>query len=585
MRVGWASEVNRSLKRREYDDDIKRTYIKRKKHSSPLLYSSTDDNNAVVDFTNIYSSPLLCNQHLHLKACVILFYEDRLTAMTSTGHCLQCRNASFRFRHCASHFPEQPLLFRDTRRTISIVRTLSSWEAPSLPWLRYQESPVDLERLKRQEMVRRKWQNLEASLHVVITKYFQEVAFPNEFAIKIHNQPNRKKLLALNGFEPVPLPKSKDLLDLAEGVIVTPALPKELKQYQLFSQPTQETEPASDGAHNNDDRTSSLSEKKRQRQYPVFLEDDFTLYRILENQAALFLDHQYNAYRKFFEKYIDGPSKKIAAQIEASGLLNVFFDQPPATFKVVEPEKGSEPIEAIRHLNSSSGKVLLNEPKENLLVMSHDNDEVVLYEYMTPSVRITALPHDMNHSSASSMVHVSLVVFGALPLAYRSYNFALNYPGLSQTIAASVAFTITYGIWSHRVAAQTNQSRVVANALLHRVQARGDAVVFVLQEGAVRRLTQSVLHEYHRRWINSDSKEAKSVGISLSPQMVPLSCDGKLDIIKPIEMAFQLGLLVRKSSENEVEDQSELAPVSLDQALASLQTCSGWIESKKAAVP
>ncbi|KAG7364275.1 hypothetical protein IV203_037477 [Nitzschia inconspicua] len=539
--------------------------------------------------------------------------------MTSTGHCLQCRNASHKFRRCASLIPEQPVSFRDTRRTISIIRTLSSWEAPSLPWLRYQESPVDLERLKRQEMVRRKWQNLEASLHVVITKYFQEVAFPNEFAIKSRHDlwiastrtktsssktftsppqsdpstpkteftisPIGKKLLALNGFEPVPLPKSKDLLDLAEGVIVTPALPKELKQYQLFSQPIQETEPASDGAHNNNDRTSSLSEKKRQRQYPVFLEDDFTLYRILENQAALFLDHQYNAYRKFFENYIDGPSKKIAAQIEASGLLNVFFDQPPATFKVVEPEKGFEPIEAIRHLNSSSGKVLLNEPKENLLVMSHDNDEVVLYEYMTPSVRITALPHDMNHSSASSMVHVSLVVFGALPLAYRSYNFALNYPGLSQTIAASVAFTITYGIWSHRVAAQTNQSRVVANALLHRVQARGDAVVFVLQEGAVRRLTQAVLHEYHQRWINGDSKEAKSVGISLSPQMIPLSCDGKLDIIKPIEMAFQLGLLVPKSSEDEFEDQSELAPVSLDQALASIQTCSGWIESKKAAVP
>jgi hypothetical protein len=535
--------------------------------------------------------------------------------MTSTRQCCRCRTAASRvaqerdalfLRH-----PSDGTKFREIRGKISIIRPLSSWGTPSLPWITYQESPVDLEMLKKQQLVRRKWQKLEASLHVVLRKHFQETAFPKEFAIQSRHDlwssvipknpyvssntstssqaspsPPKiahtlsaaaKTLMALNGFEQVPLPKSKDVLDLAEGVIVTPAPPKEFKQYLLFSQPAQQEKVPSSGDSTNKTKSSKTTndKNKRRREYPVFLEEDFTIYRILENQAAIFLDHQYNAYRKFVEQYIDGPSKKLAAQIEASGLLHVFLDLPPEKPKSKRPEIRDDPVETIRHLNPSPapGRVKRKEPLENLLVMSYDNDDVVLYEQMSPSVRITTLPHIMRHSSASTMVHVSLVVFGALPLAYRSYNFALNYPGLSQTIAASVAFTITYGIWSHRVAAQTNQSRVVANALLHRVHARDDAVVFALQEGAVRHVTGAVLYEYYQRWIDNGSREARLVGSSLTPKLRAINYNGEVDLIKPDEFAIKLGFLVpNKHSDVNNLNGSSCTPVSLDQALAALDS-------------
>ena len=142
--------------------------------------------------------------------------------------------------------------------------------------------------------------------------------------------------------------------------------------------------------------------------------------------------------------------------------------------------------------NSTSGNnnTITNEGDEIV-------DSVTLYRHMTPSTRILALPdyYVLRHSSASTLVAVSLVFFGALPLAYRSYVFSIDYDWLvgSETIAASVIATITYGILSARWRARTSQSKTLHEGLGARVGARDEAALLLLKEGAIRSVAKAVL--------------------------------------------------------------------------------------------
>jgi len=132
-----------------------------------------------------------------------------------------------------------------------------------------------------------------------------------------------------------------------------------------------------------------------------------------------------------------------------------------------------------------------------------DDDEVIvsatLYRRMTRSTRILALPdyYVLRHSSASTLVSVSLIVFGALPMAYRSYVFTIDYEWLidSSVIASSVIATVLYYSYAARWKARTSQSNTVAKALCARVYARDDAALLALREGAVRSVTGSGLRE------------------------------------------------------------------------------------------
>jgi hypothetical protein len=382
-------------------------------------------------------------------------------------------------------------------------------------------------------------------------------------------------LLALNAFESVLLPKPKDVLDLAEGVIITPAPPKDIKGYTLYVQSAEKKENEDENRGHRSKVSKCNKENKKPRDYPVFMEEDFTLYRLVENQAAIFLDHQYNTFTRFFDVYIDEPSKRIAARIESSGLYNLLLDQPtPSPSKSIKVTLNGNDDKAndIRHINPSVNLKLGEEPLQNLLVMSYEDNELTFYEHMTPSTRIAALPNVMGHNSASTLVHVSLVIFGALPLAYRSYVFALNYPGFAQSIAASVALTITYGIWSHRTSARTNQSRVVTSALLHRVHARDDAVVYVLQEGAIRKTTRAILHEYYQQTFKYGHKDSTLIDETSFLANYPTLSSEQTDLINPKELAVKLGLLETKETQD--GNENHLVPVPLDVALSSLNLSS-----------
>ena len=124
-------------------------------------------------------------------------------------------------------------------------------------------------------------------------------------------------------------------------------------------------------------------------------------------------------------------------------------------------------------------------------------DSVALFERMTPATRILALPdyYVLRHSSASTLVSVSLVVFGALPLAYRSYVFSIDYgwvPGAGPIAATSVLATILYYIVVGRWRARTSQNGALHEALGARVSARDEAALLLLREDAVRAVAGAV---------------------------------------------------------------------------------------------
>ena len=172
-------------------------------------------------------------------------------------------------------------------------------------------------------------------------------------------------------------------------------------------------------------------------------------------------------------------------------------------------------------------------------------DSVTLYRRMTPSTRILALPdyYVLRHSSASTLVAVSLVIFGALPLAYRSYVFSIDYDWLvgSGTIAASVIATITYGIFAARWRARTSQSKTLHEGLGARVGARDEAAVLLLKEGAIRSVARAVLEaavEEGRSGVSTNSNSSNGGGV--------VGIGGAL--IDPREWAIDFGLMEERES-------------------------------------
>jgi len=110
--------------------------------------------------------------------------------------------------------------------------------------------------------------------------------------------------------------------------------------------------------------------------------------------------------------------------------------------------------------------------------------------------------------------------------------------------------TISYGIWSQRYNARISQSRVLADALLHRLRARDDAVVLLLQESAIRQVSQAVLNEYFsqletKKTHKYATAEDLELLARLAPRKVPVTIT---DMIDPSKLAKELGLVFDFSS-------------------------------------
>ena len=366
----------------------------------------------------------------------------------------------------------------------------------------------------------------------------------------------RTLLTLRGGFRPVATPQNNTLY-LAEGVVAAPpplyatwpssvasvaagyrraaTAPATKTRDRLFARP--QTPPP------------SSAPRRRPRPLPDFVEKDLALYRIMENSAARFLDRQYatleDGARRHFVLPLHRARHRARAALErtapARRKLRALFGSPPQQVAAAEntvddeksrngaspmpPPRSSDVSSEIRDTNWNKGDQNASksesEPLETILVVStrpiqqstitlvskpnnnrdhSDEDEAVvavtLYRDMTPSTRILATPdcYVLRHSSASTLVAASLMTSLALPMAYRSFKFSLEYNWLvgGPVVASSVAATVAYYIWNWRRQARVSQGRAVAEALGARVYARDDAALVALREGAVSAVARAV---------------------------------------------------------------------------------------------
>lgn len=448
--------------------------------------------------------------------------------------------------------------YHDGTATSSASTSFSSWHYPEVPWRRV--SRQDMEKARKLVTLQKKRDELSRAIQSAVRTHLH-AEFPQAFALTTSRgiwknfrtkdlNESCKILLALNGFEKVPIPEPMDMLMLAEGVVAFPNFYSRMNRAQehnmflMFSQPIIAT---------------PEGEKKNDR-YPDVIQEDIQFYRVLENQAEQLLNSVFHVVDGFVRVFIRQPTELILQRIQRT------IDLIQAT---LNPQTEGNKPKSAPHPNIRLPSMVdqSKEATENLLVLGQSRDEMTLYAYMNPSVRLVTLPHVLGHKSASTLVSVSLVLFGALPLAYRSLNYANLYPGLSEALAASVIGTISYGIWSQRYNARVSQSRVLAEGLLHRVQARDDAVVLFLKEGAVRHVSQAVLSEY---FTQLDSKKTHPHATAedlellarLAPRQVSIACS---DLVDPSILVKKFGLVFDFSSG------SGTNVVSLDDAVSKVE--------------
>lgn len=403
-------------------------------------------------------------------------------------------------------------------------RTLSTWDYPALPWSSAQ-SGEDIRKkqklkLKAMKVKHQQQTELKDAVSKVVRKHLKlqnKEAFTlqssNEFwktptssisaTEEGSNEHNKtieindalQTLTELNGFQRVQLPNK--FVSLAEGIVVEPHYHKN-ESYRNRVRQQQRDSPIL-WAQRDLDSVMGVGKPQQQRKadkLPILVEEDIKLYRILENNVEDFLNAKYQMLNEMVLK------------------LFSFFNRSVETDNSKGANNNSLPVE-IDDMDQG-------ESTESLLFI--DRNEIYWVTNMdSQELRLLALAdhHTYGHKAASTLISVSLVAFGAIPLAYRSYVFTLDYPGLSQLVFVSVLVTISYGIWSTQSIAVTRQSQVVSNAIAHRIFARNDAVLWALQEGAVDRVTEGVLALYLHYQKKEKERKTPSKNVSEETANLP----------------------------------------------------------------
>jgi hypothetical protein len=289
------------------------------------------------------------------------------------------------------------------------------------------------------------------------------------------------RLAKLNGF--TRLSKIQCPVHLAEGVIAVQR-GKIMDEYRVYSRPSSDVVGAnfrpSDG--NNNSRYF----------FPPFREEDFTVYRNLEHRVDNFLSNKKEAWIHYIKSHsIVKTLHKLAIHL-LPYQMQKHFDSFTYTSDI---EQSNGPL----CLESKS-----KEPpqgNEDLLVLYQGR--LVFLEQVPPDYHLLALPpilmksfqlpFKLKHSTTSSIIYVSFVTFGALPLAYRSVKYALDYPAMVEILLASFLGTLSYSIWYSRYGARVRQKLSIEKAVGARIVARDAAALGLLVEGAICTVTQLVL--------------------------------------------------------------------------------------------
>jgi hypothetical protein len=301
------------------------------------------------------------------------------------------------------------------------------------------------------------------------------------------------QLAGLNGYKQVRAINEQSAL--AEGVVAVQNQ-SWMKHYTVYSRPgidkaTSLTEPTSNVSSKN-----TLPPLTKTSYRPPFREEDFTLYRILETRLD---DHLNNRKAKCVHFLKTNPLSKVLENLRMQLMKNNMLNQSDNHANEVSSVEESD--QDIEQANIES------EETDDLLILSQNN--VVIVEEVSPNNRLLALPsvfiksrrypYTLKHNGASTILYGSFVTFAAIPLAYRSIRYAMDYPALIELLLASFIGTCAYSIWNSRYGARVRQQLCIEQAVGCRIVARDDAALRVLVDGAVSNVTDLVLKEYRDR--------------------------------------------------------------------------------------
>ena len=349
-------------------------------------------------------------------------------------------------------------------------------------------------------------------------------------------------LAALNGFRSLPsvmAPLSIEgaYVELGEGVVAVPIKTVD-KDYILFSRP-------------------SGHEGTNHSHHP-FVEEDFTAYHLLETTVEnKLIAWEESIYRK-----------KLAFIARARHPIQTAYETiyTPAKEMVKSwlgengiklDNAGMEVKRGGKDDISSAPMTKKNLKTEDVLIMSPDGG-ILLVQDVPPLQRLLVLPRShsnvegkarrsdifspyrLGHQRAGAIIYASLVVFGAVPLTYRSLQYALDYPALTNVVAVSVVGIVSYGLWASRASAQTRQSAAVMGALNSRILGRDEAVLIHLREAAVAAITDTVMAEY-LAWLEQNKEAGKETFDFISIPFYPTDIAVELGILHKTKETKDLG--------------------------------------------
>jgi hypothetical protein len=320
------------------------------------------------------------------------------------------------------------------------------------------------------------------------------------------------RLARLHGYHRVAAAETRPVVLLAEGVLARPPS----SRFRTSSHDTLWAKPLSpgdDGSYAGEfgmtagaaSSSASSTTTTTTRPLPPMVEEDIKIYRILENNTEAVLQKWQGRWRDWLHQRVVRPLTRVQTQLaRGAALLTSSSSSSPNKYLSFA---SSLPDETSTDLEKDRGDDNPEQQPHVVLSIHHPTAHLQLITHVEPRHYTLLLPYDLGHKTASTLIQVSLVVFGAVPLAYRSLNFVWAYPALANTVAASVVVTISYGLWSSRSVARTNQALGIHKALLARVVAQDEAVLVYLREAAVTSLTHHVLARYdHREGASSSSR-------------------------------------------------------------------------------
>lgn len=288
------------------------------------------------------------------------------------------------------------------------------------------------------------------------------------------------KLATLNGF--TKLSKIQCPVPLAEGVVA-------VQRGQLMNRYTVYARTTNIIRTNNPEIRTPGGDTFNTR-FPPFREEDFTLYRKLESRLDAYLSKKKEAWIDYFS---DNP---VVTMLHKAVLQII-----PSKLQIEDDSFNNEHKGQL--CTESNNFEKSSQQCEDLLVIQQG--KLCLLQQIEPEYRLLALPplilktpqlpYKLKHNMASSIIYVSLIGFGALPLAYRTIKYALDYPGLVKALLASFCGSMAYSILYSRYGTRVRQQLCVERAVGSRILARDSAVLTLLVEGAVTNILQMICDE------------------------------------------------------------------------------------------